>query len=157
IAIGAAAVVVLAGIAWALPFGRRFVRDTILPAVRRSAQGIVAVAKRPLRLVSLIGGTAGVTLSYTGALFASVAAFYGDVPFVPVAIVFLLGNFVQAVAPTPGGLGAAEAAYIGGLTAIGLPSEQAVAAVLVYRFFTFFAPVLPGWFAMMWLQRSEAI
>lgn len=157
IAIGVAAVVVLAGIAWALPFGRRFVRDTLVPAVRRSAQGIVAVAKRPLRLVSLVAGTAGVTLCYTGALVASVAAFYGDVPFAPVAIVFLLGNFVQAVAPTPGGLGAAEAAYIGGLTAIGLPSEQAVAAVLVYRFFTFFAPVLPGWFAMMWLQRTEAI
>ena len=133
------------------------VRETLVPALRRSAQGIVEVAKRPVRLVGLLGGTAGVTLSYTAALVAAVKCFYGDVPFAPVAIVYLLGSFVQAVAPTPGGLGAAEVAYIGGLTAIGVPSEQAVAAVLVYRFFTFFAPVLPGWFAMLWLQRTEAI
>lgn len=64
---------------------------------------------------------------------------------------------MQAVAPTPGGLGAAEVAYIAGLTTIGVPSEQAVAAVLVYRFFTFFAPVLPGWISMLWLQRTRAI
>ena len=157
IGIGAGAVAVLAAVFLALPFGRRVVRETLVPALRRSAQGIVEVAKRPVRLVGLLGGTAGVTLSYTAALVAAVKCFYGDVPFAPVAIVYLLGSFVQAVAPTPGGLGAAEVAYIGGLTAIGVPSEQAVAAVLVYRFFTFFAPVLPGWFAMLWLQRTEAI
>ena len=51
----------------------------------------------------------------------------------------------------------AEAAYIGGLTAVGLHSEQAVAAVLLFRLATFWLPVLPGWAAMLWLQRSDAI
>ncbi|MBX7068509.1 MAG: flippase-like domain-containing protein [Microthrixaceae bacterium] len=141
----------------ALPVGRRFLRDTVLPAVRRSAQGIADVARRPVRLGGLIGGSAIITLAYASALIASVNAFHGDLPVSAVAIVYLLGAVVQSVAPTPGGLGAAEAAYIGGLTAIGLPSERAVAAVLLFRLLTFWLPVIPGWVAMTWLQRTEAL
>jgi len=148
---------VMLAVTAALPIGRRFLRDTVLPAVRRSAQGIAEVARRPLRLGALIGGSAGITLSYAAALIASVYAFHGDLPASAVAIVFLIGAVVQSVAPTPGGLGAAEAAYIGGLTAIGLPSERAVAAVLLFRLLTFWLPVLPGWVAMSWLQRNDAL
>lgn len=149
-------VVVLAATA-ALPIGRRFLRDTAFPAIRRSAQGIADVARRPVRLGGLVGGSAIITLAYAGSLIASVYAFHGDLPVSAIAIVYLIGAVVQSVAPTPGGLGAAEAAYIGGLTAIGLPSERAVAAVLLFRLLTFWFPVLPGWVAMNWLQRNEAL
>lgn len=74
-----------------------------------------------------------------------------------IAIVYLIGAVVQSAAPTPGGLGAAEAAFIGGLTAVGMPSEQAVASVLLFRLLTFWIPVIPGWVAMTWLQRTEAL
>lgn len=141
----------------ALPIGRRFLRETAFPAVRRSAQGIVEVARRPIRLAGLFGGSAMITLTYAGALVASVEAFGSDLPVAAVALVYMVGAIVQSVAPTPGGLGAAEAAYIGGLTAIGLPSERAVAAVLLFRLLTFWFPVIPGWVAMTWLQRNEAL
>ena len=129
----------------------------MFPAVRRSAQGIADVARRPIRLGSLLGGSALITLAYAGALIASVDAFHGDLPVSAVAIVYLIGAVVQSVSPTPGGLGPAEAAYIGGLTAIGLSSERAVAAVLLFRMLTFWLPVIPGWVAMTWLQRNEAL
>ena len=98
-----------------------------------------------------------IILAYAGALIASVDAFHGDLPVSAVAIVYLIGAVVQSVSPTPGGLGPAEAAYIGGLTAIGLSSERAVAAVLLFRMLTFWLPVIPGWVAMTWLQRNEAL
>ena len=148
-----AAVVIVAS----LPIGRRFLRDRILPAVRRAGQGIVDVARRPARLAGLLGGSAMVTMGYIGSMVASVMAFGGGIPVAAIAIVYLLGAVVQSVAPTPGGLGAAEAAYIGGLTAIGLPSERAVAAVLLFRLATFWIPVLPGWAAMTWLKRADAL
>ncbi|MFN8051227.1 MAG: lysylphosphatidylglycerol synthase transmembrane domain-containing protein [Acidimicrobiales bacterium] len=157
IGIVAGAVAVVIAITAALPVGRRYLAGTVLPAVRRSAQGIVDVARRPVRLGGLLGGSAIITLSYAGSLVASVAAFHGDLPVSAVAIVYLIGAVVQSVAPTPGGLGAAEAAYIGGLTAIGLPSERAVAAVLLFRLLTFWLPVVPGWVAMTWLTRSDAL
>lgn len=153
----AGGVVVVLAVTAALPVGRRFLRETALPAVRRSGQGIADVARRPVRLGGLLGGSAIITLAYAGSLIASVNAFHGDLPVSAVAIVYLIGAVVQSVAPTPGGLGAAEAAYIGGLTAIGLSSERAIAAVLLFRLLTFWLPVLPGWVAMTWLQRSDAL
>lgn len=145
------------GVVAALPIGRRFATTTLLPAVKRSGQGIADVARRPIRLAQLLGGSAILTLSNITALAASVVAFNGHLPISAVALVYLVGAIVQSVAPTPGGLGAAEAAYIGGLTAIGLSSERAVAAVLLFRLATFWLPVLPGWLAMTWLQRNDAL
>lgn len=141
----------------ALPVGRRFLRETALPAVRRSGQGIASVARSPIRLASLFGGASLTTLSYSFSLMACVAAFGGEITVAAVALVYLVGAVVQSIAPTPGGLGAAEAAFIGGLTAVGLPSETAVAAVLLFRLLTMWLPVLPGWIAMSWLQHTEAL
>jgi len=62
-----------------------------------------------------------------------------------------------AAAPTPGGLGAVEAALIGGLVAAGLDNTVAVPAVFLYRLFTFWIPILPGWLSFTWLQRNEYI
>jgi uncharacterized membrane protein YbhN (UPF0104 family) len=40
--------------------------------------------------------------------------------------VYLTGTALASAAPTPGGVGAVEAALIAGLTATGVPNEQAV-------------------------------
>jgi uncharacterized membrane protein YbhN (UPF0104 family) len=50
-----------------------------------------------------------------------------------------------------------EAAVIAGLTATGVPTVQAVPAVLVYRIATFWLPVLPGWLAFTLLTRDDVI
>jgi uncharacterized protein (TIRG00374 family) len=66
-------------------------------------------------------------------------------------------NALGSAAPTPGGLGAVEAALTAGLTLAGLPGQTALSAVLLFRIFTFWLPVLPGWAAFTHLQRTEAI
>ena len=153
----AGGIVAIMALAIALPMGRALITDKVIPAVHRAGQGIADVARRPVRLAGLLGGSAIVTMGYVGAMLASVMAFGGSLPVASVALVFLLGSIVQAVAPTPGGLGAAEAAYIGGLTAIGLSADRAVATVLLFRLLTFWIPVLPGWATMTWLQRTKAL
>ena len=59
--------------------------------------------------------------------------------------VYLAAAVIAAASPTPGGLGAIEAALIAGLTGIGISSGAAVSAVLIYRLATYWLPVLPGW------------
>ena len=59
--------------------------------------------------------------------------------------------------PTPGGLGAVEAALSAGLTAAGLPGAAAVSAVLLFRLLTFWLPVPAGWGALSYLQRHGAL
>ena len=67
------------------------------------------------------------------------------------------GSVVGAAIPTPGGIGAIEAAMAAGLTAAGLPGSIAVSAVLIYRTATFWIPIPIGWVSLTYLQRKGAL
>ena len=84
-----------------------------------------------------------------------VMAFGGELSFAAIAVVYLTGSVVGQAAPTPGGLGAVEAAMAAGLTLAGLDSGLAFSAVLLYRVITFWLPTIPGYFAFNWLQRNN--
>jgi undecaprenyl-diphosphatase len=64
---------------------------------------------------------------------------------------------IAAASPTPGGLGAIEAALVAGLTGVGLGSGPAVSAVLTYRLATYWLPVAPGWIALHALPRRDYV
>ena len=64
---------------------------------------------------------------------------------------------LASAAPTPGGVGAVEAALIGGLAAFGLPAAVGVPAVLLYRVITCWVPVLIGWPVMRWMTQKQMI
>jgi uncharacterized membrane protein YbhN (UPF0104 family) len=44
-----------------------------------------------------------------------------------------------------------------GLTAAGIPQDQAVAAVPIQRFFTAYLPPVWGWFTLAWMRRREHV
>ena len=73
------------------------------------------------------------------------------------AVVYLTGSAIGSLVPTPGGLGAIEAALSAGLTAAGMPGAAAVSAVLLYRLLTFWLPVPIGWLALKYLERRQAL
>ena len=97
------------------------------------------------------------TLGYAIAIFSAVEAYGGKLNFATGALVVLGAGLVGTVAPTPGGLGAVEAALVAGLTATGLPATVALSAALLYRTVTFWFPTIPGWLSFQYLQRAEAI
>jgi uncharacterized protein (TIRG00374 family) len=74
-----------------------------------------------------------------------------------VTVVTMVGGTLASAAPTPGGVGAVEAALIGGLAAFGLPTAIAVPSVLLYRILTCWLPVFVGWPIMRWLTDKEMI
>jgi uncharacterized membrane protein YbhN (UPF0104 family) len=61
-----------------------------------------------------------------------------------VLAVFAFTRLVTLVPITPGALGVAELSYVAGLTAVGVPADAAAATVLVFRFLTWFLPILLG-------------
>jgi glycosyltransferase 2 family protein len=87
----------------------------------------------------------------------SVRAFGGALPIVAIAVVYLTGTAVGSAVPTPGGIGAVEAALAAGLTAAGLHGSVAFSSVLLFRVVTFWLPVPVGWVALNYLQRREAL
>jgi uncharacterized protein (TIRG00374 family) len=99
----------------------------------------------------------GTTALYAMSLATSLEAFGGGLSGVQVTAVYLGGAAVSGVAPTPGGLGAMEAALVAGMTALGEDSGSAVAAVLGFRLLTFWLPTLPGFLALRALRREGAV
>jgi glycosyltransferase 2 family protein len=150
-----AGLVVLAGTVLAIPAGRRLVRARLSPTFGQVLPRLVEVAQHPRKLAEGIGGMLLLSLSYILCLAACVAAFDRSVPFAKIAFVYLTGSALGSIIPTPGGLGAVEAALTAGLTAAGVPGAAAVSAVLLFRLLTFWLPVPVGWAALKYLEREQ--
>jgi uncharacterized membrane protein YbhN (UPF0104 family) len=78
-------------------------------------------------------------------LYAGLCAFgVGHVPLATLVLAFATG-YVATAFPLPGGgSGGIEAALAFSLHAVGVPLAPALLGVLVYRFFTFWLPILPA-------------
>ena len=154
---GLGAVLVLAAVAFAVPWVRRTVRTSLVPLLERSIAGLRVVLTRPGKLAMLFGGSTLITTGYICALYLSMQAFDGALSISQVGAVYLVGVTVASVAPTPGGLGAVEAALIAGLIAAGLANTVAVPTVFLFRLITFWLPVVPGWIAIGNLRRRDEL
>ena len=91
------------------------------------------------------------------ALGASLHAVGQHASFATLITVNTLAALIGSAVPVPGGAGVVEAGLIAGLTAAGVPGEQAVAAVLIQRFFTAYLPPVWGWFTLTWMRRGEYV
>ena len=149
--LGVAAAVI--GIVIATRQGRRFAARKLLPPLRSSLASLGRIARNPVRLTLLFGGSALVTLAYVGGLVASVRAFGGGASIAQIGAVYMISAAIAAASPTPGGVGAFEAVLTAGLTGIGISSAAAVSAVITYRLTTYWLPAVPGWFSFRLLQR----
>jgi len=65
---------------------------------------------------------------------------------------FMLASLARTVGIVPGGLGTFEAVSVASLRAAGVSLAAALAATLLFRGFSFWLPMIPGW----WLTRDEA-
>lgn len=140
-----------------VPRLRNWLGTAVHPRLREVSHDLVDLAREPKRLALIVLGCAGTTLGAALALWASIEAFGGDTSFVTVTVVTMVGGTLASAAPTPGGVGAVEAALIGGLAAFGVPTAVAVPSVLLYRILTCWLPVFVGWPIMRWLTRKDMI
>ncbi|GAB4589876.1 lysylphosphatidylglycerol synthase transmembrane domain-containing protein [Nocardia sp. IFM 10818] len=153
----AGALLGLLGVTMFVPTVRRWIRTEVRPQLAEVVEQLRDLATRPARLAMIVGGCATTTLGMALALWASIEAFGGSTGFVTVTIVTMIGGTLASAAPTPGGVGAVEAALIGGLAAFGVPATIAVPAVLLYRVLTCWLPVFCGWPIMRWLTSNDMI
>ncbi|MCZ4512256.1 flippase-like domain-containing protein [Streptomyces sp. ActVer] len=158
---GLLTVAVLVLVVTSVPFLRKFVVTRVRSLFAGVVPRMLDVLQRPQKLLTGIGGMLLLTASFVMCLDASVRAFGTEgmpsVSIASVAVVFLAGNALGSAAPTPGGVGAVEATLTVGLIAVGLPSEVAAPAVLLYRLLTLWLPVLPGWLFFNHLTRKGAL
>jgi uncharacterized membrane protein YbhN (UPF0104 family) len=127
--------------------------------VRRTLAPVGAGVRDARRLVR--SGNAGLlgALMWWGfdiaVLWACFQAF-GDSPAIGVLVVAYFVGTLANTLPLPGGIGGVEGGMIGALAAFGVDPALALIAVLAYRGFAFWLPIIPGVIAFVTLRRTVA-
>jgi uncharacterized protein (TIRG00374 family) len=155
------AVILAAGIAAALiavvPRLRRLASRRVRPHLLSIWASVKTIATEPRKIVYVLAGSTLAQLLIILALGASLHAVGQRASFATLVAVNTLAALIGSAVPVPGGAGVVEAGLIAGLTAAGVPEEQAVAAVLIQRFFTAYLPPVWGWFTLTWMRRREYV
>ena len=140
-----------------LPPTRRLLHRRVEPLLRQTLPQLLTALTHPRRLATAVSGVLLLNGGYVLALDASLRAFSASLSFPTLVVVYLAASTIGSAAPTPGGLGAVEAALVGALTATGVPVTAALTAVLAFRAATFWLPAPFGWLAFLVLQRRQQI
>ncbi len=143
------------GLVFAVPRWRRLAAAKLRPKASEVWGHLKVLSAHPRNLVEIFGGSIAAQLFVALALGASLHAFGERLSLAALIIVLTLGSMLGGVSPVPGGMGVVEAGMILGLTAAGIPENDAVAAVFVQRLFTAYLPPIWGWVCLMWMRRRE--
>jgi len=154
-------VILAAGIAAALvalvPRLRRLVSSKIRPHLVTIWANVKTIATEPRKIVYVLGGSTLAQLLVVLALGTSLHAVGQHASIATLITVNTLAAIVGGAVPVPGGLGVVEAGLIAGLTSVGIPQDQAVAAVLIQRFCTAYLPPVWGFLTLTWMRRREYV
>lgn len=152
-----AAAALLVSLAMAIPPVRHVLAERYLPMLKSYARQLANVLTQPKELaVSLVGALVLNIATGLGYWAALLAFGVGTNP-VETIFVFLLANMLGSAVPTPGGLGAVEAALTFAFTSVGVPPAVALSATLVYRVAFYWLRIPMGALAMKWLDRHNLI
>ena len=146
---------VVLGLVFAVPRWRRLAAAKLRPKASEVWDHLKILATHPRNLVEIFGGNVAAQLFVAMALGASLHAFGDHLGLATLLVVLTLGSMLGGISPVPGGMGVVEAGMIIGLTAAGIPEQQAVAAVFVQRLFTAYLPPIWGWFVLVWMRKKE--
>jgi uncharacterized membrane protein YbhN (UPF0104 family) len=131
-------------------------RHRIAPLVHRGrelARDLGGLASDPAATARLVGGACAVHVGYLACFLVSLRAAGVEISPAVAALAYFAGTAVADLAPTPGGLGAAEVALSGAVATVGVHTDLAVAGVLIYRLATYWLLSIAGYVSWMALPR----
>lgn len=154
--VGLVVVIVLIGVivVLAVPTLRRRVVDRLRSPFGQLQEALVAV-RQPRNFIRSLAGAMGSEILYALGIVLCVQALGGELQLGEAIFINIVVSLFAGLSPVPGGIGIAEAGLAAGLTGVGVPSDTAVAAVLLYRMCSYYLPPVWGWFSMQWLKKHE--
>ncbi len=155
------AVVLAAGTAIAVvalaPRLRRLASSKARPVLANIWANVTTIATEPRKLAYIAAGSVLAQLLVAAALGAALHAVGQQASLATILVIMTTASIIGGAVPVPGGLGVVEAGLIAGLTAAGIPQDQAVAAVFIQRLFTAYLPPIWGWATLAWMRRREYV
>ena len=146
--IGVAIVVAL------VPKWRQWAEDKLRKPLSQMGDALKTV-KNPKQAALALGGSLGTEILYGAGFAMCVLAVGGSVSLGQAIFINVTVSLFAGLMPIPGGVGVSEAGMTAGLTAIGVDSDIAVSAVLVYRMVSYYLPPLWGYVSLQWLNRHD--
>jgi undecaprenyl-diphosphatase len=123
-------------------------RSSVAARLRAPVREVAAVVgdtmRHPRRALALAACGAGMAVGSALGLVVALHAVGAAPPTFGIAAVYIAGSAVAALCPTPGGVGAVEAALVAGAVGVGVPGTVALAGVLVFRFTGYAMSLVPG-------------
>ena len=148
VGIGAVLVIAIRGI----PALRR----AVLPSVSRAWGTISDALRSPRQVCFLVVGAIGTAVLYALCLLACLKAFDANLSFWTALALSIFFGTVASLIPIPGGGTAVSSVGMSGaLTGFGIPTEAAVAAVLLNQVVVSYLPAIPGWVATNHLLHHD--
>ncbi len=151
------AIAVMAAVATLVPRVRRLVAEKAWPHLVTIWNDVKAIAVEPRKIAYVLGGSLGSQVLIALCLGASLHSVGEHASFATLIVVLTLAAMIGGAVPVPGGAGVIEVGLIAGLSAAGIPQDQAVAAVFIERFCTAYLPPIWGWATLLWLRRSDYV
>jgi len=136
-----------------IPKSRAWVLARVVPLLRQTKPRLIELLSSPYRLIFGVLGNVVLIVAYVTALQWTVYAFGADVPFLAIAMVYLVGSSAGSIVPTPGGMGAIEVAEAAALVSVGLNPGVAASVILLFRLVTFWIRIPLGWVSYRWMRR----
>jgi len=122
--------------------------------VWRQVKSAINAIDSPLQLFRLTIGSLTLTMISALSLAAAMTAIQVHIGIASLLTLYIVTTLVGNAAPTPGGLGATEATIILGLHSFGVALPAATAATLIFRFVSFWLPIIPGGIALALLRHQ---
>jgi len=151
------AILAVVAIVYAIPQLRRRVVPWLVDTVRKVWELLDGLVRRPGKLLALFGGAGGSKLFTIVAFVLSCRAFDITLGFAELGAIYLTATTIASAVPTPGGIGAIEAALVAVLTGAGVESSLAWSASLLFRTITFWIPTIPGYIALKLSERRGLV
>ena len=133
-----------------VPFGQRALErlpkgHEMSGALERTWERLLTVRPSGPAWFEAFGLAALNWLENCGCLVACIWAVHGSIPWHGILVAYALAQVLASVPITPGGLGVVEGGLTALLVAYGLPTNVALASVLLYRAVSFWGLVPVGW------------
>jgi len=157
IAVFVGAFAVAAIVIAATPKFRRWIVNFVKSTVEKIRHDFGEIARRPSKLALLFGGQAIAKMTTIVAFALSCWAFDIDLSFAEIGAIYMVANTIASAVPTPGGVGAIEAALVFLLTAALVDDATAWAAVLLFRLINYWFPTIPGYLALRVSERRQLV
>jgi uncharacterized protein (TIRG00374 family) len=133
---------------------RHWVEHKLAGPVRQMGAAL-AVFKQPKKLVTAVAGQFGTQFFFATGLMLCVIALGGSINLGQALFINILVSLFAGILPVPGGIGVTEAGLAAGLTSVGVSSDIALPAVILYRLCSYYLPPIWGWICLQWLTRHD--